>query len=113
MALAMCFYLATERDLAEFVVELPDPRAITQSGERDGGRVIAGATTGCELQRELDTNQCPFAGRAAELERSAQGLRPVAEADQARAAGGIGAARAVVANRQVQAVVPFLDRDAH
>ena len=58
-----------------------------------------------ESQRELDEDQRPFAGRAADLERSAQGLGPVAEADQARAAGRIGAARAVVADRQVQAAV--------
>ena len=61
-------------------------------------------------QRELDSDQCLLVRRAADLKRSAERFGPVAEADQAQAAGGIGAAHCVVAN-QVQTVVPFLDRD--
>ncbi len=56
-----------------------------------------------EPQRELDENQRSFARGAADLERPAHGFYPVTEADQAGAAGRIGAARAVVADRQVQA----------
>ena len=55
-------------------------------------------------QEELDADQRPVAWGAAELERPAQGLYPVAEADEARAAGGIGTVCGVVANLQVQAV---------
>ena len=55
-------------------------------------------------QEELDADQRPVACGAAELERPAQGLYPVAEADEARAAGGIGTACAVVANLQMRAV---------
>src|SRR5260370_29292097 len=70
-------------------------------------------STSVQPQRELDENQRPFARRAADLDRPAEGLRPVAEADQARAAGGIDAAHAVVANREVEAVVSLLEGDAH
>src|SRR2546430_5237057 len=69
--------------------------------------------TSVEPQRELDEDQRPFAGRAADLQRSAQGLGPVAQADQAGSAGRIGAARAVVADRQMQATVSLLKGDAH
>ena len=66
-----------------------------------------------EPQRELDDNHRPLAMRTGDLERPARALGPVAEADQARAAGGIGAANAVVADRDAEAVVPLLDSDAH
>src|SRR6185369_17227729 len=70
-------------------------------------------STSVEPQRKQDEDQRPFAGRAAHLERPAPGLRPVAEADQARAAGRIGAPRAVVADRQTEAVASLLGGDAH
>jgi len=66
-----------------------------------------------EPQRKQDEDQRPFAGRAAHLERPALGLRPVAEADRARAADRIGASRAVVADRQTEAVASLLGGDAH
>jgi hypothetical protein len=48
---------------------------------------------------------------AVDFDRSAQGLHPVAQADQTRTSRGIGAADAVVADRQVQQDVALFDRD--
>jgi hypothetical protein len=88
--------------------------ALRSAAEDDSvGRRGRKTVTSVESQRELDIYQRPFPTRAADLERSTQGLHPVAEADQARAAGRIDAAHRVVANREVEAVVSLLDRDAY
>src|SRR6266436_2693627 len=97
----------------------PNPTTCQQESQHSGQQqkmTAAGGEGGSpsrQSQRELDIYQRPFATRAADLERSAQGLHPVAEADQARAAGRIDATHPVVANREVEAVVSLLDRDAY
>jgi hypothetical protein len=69
--------------------------------------------TSVEPQREVEEGQRPLARRTADLERPVQGFHPVAEADQARVTGGISAAHAVVADREMQEIVPLLGGDAH
>ncbi len=59
----------------------------------------------------MNGDERAFTGTAAEVKRPAQSLHPVAQANQTRAAGGIGAAGAVVVNRQVQEGVALLDGD--
>src|SRR5437879_3931670 len=62
------------------------------------------------LQRKLNEDRRPFPGAAVDLDRPTQGLHPVAQPDQTRAARGIGAADAVVAEREVQAGVARCSR---
>ncbi|HEY0403016.1 MAG TPA: hypothetical protein VGD09_13440 [Blastococcus sp.] len=58
------------------------------------------------LDREVDQQRSALPGRAAERDRSAHGLDPVDEPDQPRPLSGVGAADAVLADRDVQAAVP-------
>jgi hypothetical protein len=52
-------------------------------------------------------------GRAVQGHGAAYGLDPVAQADQARAAGGVGAADAIVADLDGQRAVGPFDEDVH
>ena len=54
------------------------------------------------VEWQLDVQRCPRAGRALERERAADCLCAVLQAEQARAAGGIGTALAIVANTDVE-----------
>jgi hypothetical protein len=63
------------------------------------------------VEGEFDEDGGPFPRGARDLDRSAQGLHPVAEPDQTRASRGIGASGAVVADREVQQGVALFDGD--
>jgi hypothetical protein len=52
-------------------------------------------------------------GRAVQGHGAAYGLDPVAQADQARAAGGVGAADAIIADLDGQRAVGPFDEDVH
>src|SRR5260370_38182203 len=60
---------------------------------------------GARASREPDVQGRSVAGRAQDRDRSAKGLDPVFEADDARAAAGIGAAYAIVADREGEGAV--------
>src|SRR5260370_2763415 len=64
-----------------------------------------GAGGGARASREPDVQGRSVAGRAQDRDRSAKGLDPVFEADEARAAAGIGAAYAIVADREGEGAV--------
>ena len=57
---------------------------------------------------KLDQDERPFIGGAADVDRPTEGLHAVAEADQTGAFRGIGAADAVVTNREVEDAVPLV-----
>src|SRR5467141_1669762 len=63
------------------------------------------AGRGAGASREPDVQGRSVAGRAEDRDRSAKGLDPVFEAGDARAAAGIGAPYAVVADREGQGAV--------
>src|SRR6185312_7578086 len=64
---------------------------------------------GAGASREPDVQGGSVAGRAEDRDRSAEGLDPVFEAGDARAAAGVGAADAVVADREVKGAVVAVD----
>jgi hypothetical protein len=74
---------------------------------------LAGAAMGCRPAARARPSDRPEAGRVAlfrgraaqDRDRSAQGLGPVFEADDARAAARVGAAYAIVADRQDEGAV--------
>jgi hypothetical protein len=52
-------------------------------------------------------------GQAVQGHGAAYGLHPVAQADQARAAGGVGAAHAIIAELDGQRAIGPFDEDIH
>ncbi len=79
---------------------LPVSRVATRAG-----RASAGILSQLVLEWKLHRDVRPGPGSAADMDRAAQGLDPVGKAGQARTAGGIGPADAVVADRQHQAAI--------
>jgi hypothetical protein len=62
---------------------------------------------------ELDGQYGAGPGRAIQGHGAAYGLDPVAQADQARAASGVGAAYAIIADLDGQRAIDPFDEDVH
>src|SRR4029077_6185380 len=60
---------------------------------------------GLRIGRDLDVQGCSLTGRAHDQHGAAEGLEPVSETDDARAAAGIGPAYTIVDDRQGEGAV--------
>src|SRR2546430_124189 len=90
---------------------LEGTQATSNAAIGDAGAFERHRNYGRELlvERECDPDRRALAGRAEHAQRSAQCLHPVGEPDQPRAPCGIGAADAVVLDRDLQEATGGLD----
>ena len=92
---------------ADQEADLALPRARTRRGRRLWGAARQRGR-GHRIGRKLDVQGCSLAGWAQDQNSAAEGLDPVSETDDAGATARVGAAYAVVADREGEGTVTGL-----